>query len=70
MNRLAGLLLMGFSCLTAAIIFTLAKMSQNVDEIDGNFGGWSGQIPSVVFIFLIIPLLIGVRLLNKRDSDK
>lgn len=70
MNRLAGLLLIGFSFLTTAIIFTLAQMSQNVDEIDGNYGGWFGQIPPVVFIFLIIPLFIGGVLLNKKDADK
>lgn len=70
MNRITGLLMIGFSFLTTAIILMLAQISSNVDEIDGNFGSWFGQIPPVIFIFLIIPLLIGFALLNTKDSEK
>ncbi|MFC4808624.1 hypothetical protein [Paenibacillus sp. GCM10023250] len=70
MNKLAGLLVYVFTFLTAAIIFTLAQLSQNVDEIDGTYGGLFCQIPSGVYVFLLIPLFIGAYLLNKKDSDK
>lgn len=69
-DRFAGFLLVGFSFLTAAIVFTLAEMSQNVDEIDGSYGGMFGQIPPLVFLFLLIPLVIGLTLTNKKDSNK
>jgi hypothetical protein len=49
--------------------FYACSNTSKVDEIDGNFGGWFGQIPPIIYIFLIIPLLIGVALLKTKDSD-
>lgn len=70
MNRLFGFLLIGFSFLTAAVVYTLAEMSQNVDEIDGTYGGMISQIPPLVFLFLLIPFVIGLALTKKKDSDE
>jgi hypothetical protein len=71
MNRIAGLLLIGFTSLTTAIVIALAALTRRVDEIDGTYAyGWFVQLPLWVFLFLLIPFVIGLVLWDKKDSDK
>ena len=71
MNRLVGLVLIGFSSLTAAIVLALAGLVQNVDEIDGTYSNdYFSQLPVWVYILILIPFVIGLILCDKKDSEK
>ncbi|MBO7745123.1 hypothetical protein I8J29_13015 [Paenibacillus sp. MWE-103] len=70
MNKIAGLIVFAFTFLTAALIVTLAQLSQNTDEIDGSYGGLWDQVPPIVYLLLFIPLFIGAYLFNRPDTDK
>lgn len=71
MKKVLGLVLIGFSFLTAAIILMLSKVLQHLSE---NSGVWYSNffryIPFIVWVFFIIAIGISIYLIKDKDKDK
>jgi succinate dehydrogenase hydrophobic anchor subunit len=67
MDRLSGLLLVGFSLLTAAVVVMLGEIAARADEINGTYSSsWFDHIPWLVWVLLLIVLGMGLWL---REDD-
>ena len=69
MKRALGLVLMGFSFLTAPIILMLSKVLQHLSE---NGGVWYSNffryIPLIVWVFFIVAVGISIYLIKDKDQ--
>jgi len=68
-KKALGLVLMGFSFLTAAIILMLSKVLQHLSE---NSGVWYSSIfryiPFIVWVFFIVAVAISIYLMKDKDK--
>jgi hypothetical protein len=71
-NRVAGLLLIGFSLLTAVIAYGFDQLSNAVKEsagfiiAGGSLSSSNPSIPWVSVILILITVLIGVYIIKKK----
>ncbi len=66
MKKLLGIFIIVLSMLTISINIMLAQISMLIDKLQGGF--WSNMfkyLPYYVWIFMIIPIFIGVYLIYK-----
>ncbi|MEW9674207.1 hypothetical protein [Ammoniphilus sp. 3BR4] len=76
-NRIAGLLLIGFSLLTAVIAYGFDQLSNAIKESAGfiksdnaTIGSSSPSIPLFSIILIILVIGVGVYLMNSKDKQQ
>jgi len=73
MNKTIGILLIGLSLLTSAIVISLGQVSTAIKQAASNSFGYSdayGEIPVFVYIIIIIAVCLGIYLLRNNKSNK
>jgi hypothetical protein len=68
-NKIIGILLIGLSLLTSAIVISLGQVSRAIKQAaTKNFGisDAFGEIPGIVYIIIIIAVCFGFYLLNNN----
>lgn len=72
MNKIIGLLLVGLSLLTSAIVISLGQVSKAIKEAaSGSFGITSASDEIPVYVFLLIILVVGLRIsliISRNDN--
>lgn len=71
MNKIIGLLLVGLSLLTSAIVISLGQISKAIKQAKaGNFGIDSAllEIPVYVYLIIVIAVCLGIYLINSRND--
>lgn len=72
MNKFIGILLVGLSLLTSAIVISLGGVSKAIKEaVSGNFSISSplGEVPEIVYIIIIITICLGVYSFTNKSRD-
>lgn len=73
MNKFVGILLVGLSLLTSAIVISLGEISKAIKEAaSGNFGISSsalGEVPEIVYIIIIITVCLGIYSFTNKSRD-
>jgi len=73
LNKTIGILLIGLSLLTSAIVISLGQVSTAIKQAaSGSFGysGAYGEIPAFVYIIIIIVVCLGINLLRNKNNNK
>lgn len=69
MAKIAGYIVLSVTALTISVVIMIAQLAMKVDGISR---GLPGQIPPIVYVVLLIPIAIGVYLIdlgNKKDKE-
>lgn len=71
MNKTVGLLLVGLSLLTSAIVISLGQVSNAIKAAaSGSFGFSSapGEIPVFVYLLIGLAICLGIYLFNSKNN--
>ena len=73
MNKIVGILLVGLSLLTSAIVISLGGISKAIKEAaSGNFGISSsalGEVYGIVYIIIIITVCLGIYSFTNKSRE-